>query len=324
MRCGGKVLKGRRKMTALDRRPGWYYRLSSFFREQFGGPVYKVPIDAGFSCPNRDGSSGTGGCIYCYNPAFSPFAGNSTKGSVRTQIEKGKRKKIRGTGRYIAYFQAYTSTYGPLEKLKYLYDEALADPEVVGLSVSTRPDCVPGPVLDLLAGYAHRTHVWVEYGLQSAHDATLARINRGHTCEQFREAAARTRGRGIYLCAHIILGLPGENREMIFKTMEQLNRCKVDGVKFHHLQVIEGTPLAEQYRSGRVPVYETADDYIPLLCDCLEMLNPAITIHRLAARVISEELLIAPRWAESPTAIAAAVEGELKRRGTYQGISSER
>jgi uncharacterized protein len=307
-------------MEKHNRQPGWYYRLSSFFKEHFGGPAYKIPLDAGFSCPNRNGTAGEGGCIYCYNPSFSPAAGGRQNLPVMEQIQKGKNIKTRGAGRYIAYFQAYTGTYGPAEKLKLLYDEALRDPEVVGLSVSTRPDCVPDPVLELLQDYTSRTHVWVEYGLQSAHNATLARINRGHTFEQFRESVERTRERGIFICAHVILGLPGETREMMLDTMAALNECRVDGVKFHHLQVIRGSELAEQYTRGEVPVLETLTDYLPILCDCLEILDPAFTIHRLAAQVTAPELLLAPRWCESATQIASAVEAELRSRGTWQGV----
>ncbi len=303
-------------------KPGWYYRLSSFFKEQFGGPVYKIPLDAGFSCPNRDGTVGEGGCTYCYNPAFSPSSSSREILSISEQIENGNKRKSKAALRYIAYFQAYTSTYGPTEKLKTLYDEALTDPDVVGLSVSTRPDCVPDSVLDLLQDYARRTHLWVEYGLQSAHNSTLERIHRGHTYEQFREAVERTRGRGIRICAHVILGLPGETKKMMLETMERLNECAVNGVKFHQLQIIKGTLLAEEYQDGRVPIYKTAADYIPPLCDCLETLNPAVTIHRLAAQVTGTELLLAPRWNESATQIADAVEAELKRRGTWQGIKS--
>lgn len=311
-------------MEKRNRKPGWYYRLSSFFKEQVGGPAYKIPLDGGFSCPNRDGTIGEDGCIYCYNPAFSPAAGRRETLSISEQIVKGKKRKAKSAGRYIAYFQAYTGTYSPVEKLKTLYDEALTDPEVVGLSVSTRPDCVPDTVLDLLQDYTRRTHVWVEFGLQSVHNSTLKLIHRGHTFEQFQEAVRRTRERGIRICAHVILGLPGETKAMMMETMERLNQCAVDGVKFHHLQVIRGTPLAEQYLAGAVSLFETASDYIPLLCDCLEVLDPVIVIHRLAAQVTAPALLLAPRWVESPTQIAASVEAELKRRGTWQGMRSER
>lgn len=299
------------------RRPGWYYRLSSFFRQRFGTPVYKIPVNAGFSCPNRDAASGKTGCCYCYNPAFTPQSGTNPE-TVAGQIERGKKKKRAGP--YLAYFQAYTNTYGPLSLLKTLYEEALQDPEIAGLSIATRPDCISGAVLDLLQGYAREgRHIWIEYGLQSAHNATLERINRGHTYGCFREAVEMTRGRGIFTCAHVILGLPGENSGMILETMRRLNECRVDGVKFHHLQVIRGTPLAEQYFAGEVPVFRSASAYIPLLCDCLEILLPAITVHRLAARVADDSMLIAPHWPESATQLASAVENELRRRGTWQG-----
>ncbi len=311
-------------MKKHDHKPGWYYRLSTFFRALFGGPVYKIPLDAGFSCPNRDGRIGRGGCSYCYNPAFSPAAGGRWLVSIGEQLEKGKKRKSSGRERYIAYFQAYTSTYGPVEELRCLYDEALKNPAVVGLSVATRPDCVPDQILDLLEDYARRTHVWVEYGLQSAHNATLAAINRGHTFEQFIDAVERTRGRGIYVCAHVILGLPGETKEMMLRTMAALNRCRIDGIKFHHLQVIKGTPLYEQYRRGEVPLFNNFGEYLPLICDCLELLSPTTVIHRLAARVTDGEMLAAPHWSESPTQIASAVEAELKRRGTWQGVRYEK
>lgn len=305
------------KVKCPGKEPGWYYRLSRFFRERFGSPVYKIPLDAGFSCPNRDGTIGRGGCSYCYNPSFSPHGGAPGRIPLEEQLRRGKRK---GKGaRYLAYFQSYTNTYAPLEELKSLYDRAVTEPDVIGLSVATRPDCVPDAVLDLLESYARKHHLWIEYGLQSAHDLTLERINRGHRFRHFADAVQRTRGRGIYICAHVILGLPGESREMMLQTMEALNVCGVDGVKFHHLQVIEHTPLAAQYRCGSLAVFKTAADYIALLCDCLERLSPGIVIHRLAAQVSAPGLLVAPIWPESAGQIAAAVERELKQRGTCQG-----
>jgi uncharacterized protein len=297
--------------------PGWYYRLSHFFKLKFGEPVYKIPIDAGFSCPNRDGTVGVGGCSYCYNPSFSPFSGEEPL-PVSEQILKGKKKHKKAL--YLAYFQAYTNTYAPLEELRALYDEALADDEVAGLSIATRPDCVSAEILDFLEGYAKRCHLWVEYGLQSAHDATLKRINRGHDAACFARAVEMTRDRGIFTCAHIILGLPGESRDMMLQTIDFLNRCGVDGVKFHHLQVIKNTALAEQYISGDVQVYKKAEDYVPILCDCLEKLAPEIVIHRLASQATSSGLLITPHWPEAAGQIATMVEAELIRRGTYQGF----
>lgn len=302
--------------------PGWYYRLGEFFRSHFGSPVYKVPVNAGFSCPNLDGIIGRGGCTYCRNPAFSPVAGEKAEAqdmSIKEQLEMGMKKKTRRERLYLAYFQAYTNTYAPVEKLRSLYDEALRDQRVIGLSVATRPDCIGDDILELLEYYAARCHLWLELGLQSAHNVTLKKINRGHTYEQFRECMEKVRGRNIFTCAHVILGLPGENREMALETMNKLNQCGVDGVKFHHLQVVRGTAMAAEYLAGKVSVFETAGAYIPLLCDCLETLDPHITIHRLAAQAADQNLLLAPRWNESATRIASAVERELKNRGSRQG-----
>lgn len=302
-------------------RPGWYYRLNSFFRHKFGEPVYKIPLDAGFSCPNRDGTFDNSGCSYCYVPSFAPFSKNnnaaSGTASISDQIKRGKKKKAEA--KYLAYFQSYTNTYAPLKQLQVLYDEALNEPAVIGLSIATRPDCVTEEILNLLEIYACRCHLWIEYGLQSAHDRTLKQINRGHKVSSFEKAIKITHGRGIFICAHIILGLPGETPDMMLETINFLNNLGIDGIKFHHLQVIKHTPLAEQYKLGNFPVYNKEEDYIPVLCDCLERLAPHIVIHRLASQTVSKELLIAPHWTKSGGQIASEVENELKKRGTYQG-----
>ncbi len=300
---------------------GWYYRLSGFFREKFGSPVYKIPLDAGFSCPNRDGTTGESGCSFCYNPSFSPCSKDRDSSSgplaVSEQVKKGLQHKP--GAKHLAYFQAYTNTYSSPERLKSLYDEALEFPSVVGLSIATRPDCISEEVLKILEKYTQRYHVWIEYGLQSAHDRTLEKINRGHGAAAFEEAMRQTRGRGIYTCAHIILGLPGENSDMMLKTIDFLNRTKVDGVKFHHLQVIKGTGMEKQYRQGQIKLFKREIDYYPVLCDCIEQLSPAIVIHRLAGQVTSDGLLIAPQWEKSPGRISSEIETMLKERGTYQG-----
>ena len=303
-------------LTLKREEPGWYYRLGTYFKEQFGQPVYKIPLDAGFSCPNRDGTVGTGGCSYCYNPSFSPHSREDKPPTLSEQLQKGKKKK---PALYLAYFQSYTNTYAPLPKLKELYDQALASPEVIGLSIATRPDCLSPAILDLLEDYANRCHLWVELGLQSAHDKTLNRINRGHSAADFVKAVMLTHERGIRVCAHLILGLPGETAAMYGETINLINRNNIEGIKFHHLQVIRGTPLAEEYKTGDVPVFVNLAHYLPQLCDCLELLNPATVVHRLASQATSADLLIAPHWPESAGQIAAAVTGELKTRGTYQG-----
>jgi uncharacterized protein len=303
--------------SALERgEPGWYYRLGSYFKEQFGQPVYKIPLDAGFSCPNRDGIVGTGGCSYCYNPSFSPHHRDNLPLDLTEQLLAGKKKK---PALYLAYFQSYTNTYAPLDQLKNLYDQALAVSEIIGLSIATRPDCLSPAILDLLEEYAKRCHLWVEFGLQSAHDKTLERINRGHNTGDFEKAVQMTRGRGIRVCAHIIIGLPGETPEMYAETIALINRSGIEGIKFHHLQVICNTPLAEEYRRGDVPVFASLADYLPHLCDCLELLSPDTVVQRLASQASSADLLIAPHWPESAGQIAAAVTGELIKRGTHQG-----
>jgi len=300
---------------------GWYYRLSQYFRQIFGHPVYKIPLDAGFSCPNRDGTIAKTGCSYCYNPSFAPFINaenhSSNPLSITEQLQKGMKK--RSEAKYLAYFQSYTNTYAPLNQLKELYDEALCDPAVIGLSIATRPDCITEKILELIEEYTQRYHVWIEYGLQSAHDRTLNQINRGHDAASFKRAVKLTRKKNISICAHIILGLPDETASMMLETIAFLNHLGVDGVKFHHLQVIEGTPLAGQYARGELSIYKKEEDYIPILCDCLEHLAPNVVIHRLASQATSRDLLIAPHWTMGAGQIASLVESELKKRGTYQG-----
>lgn len=292
-----------------------YYTFSRFLKEHFGEPVRKIPLDAGFGCPNRDGTVGSGGCIFCLNPAFSPFSGRGLTVAEQVRRFKGHR---RGPGRYIAYFQAYTNTYAPIAALRRVYEEALADPEVVGLAVATRPDCVPDPVLDLLQSYTDRWMVWVEYGLQSCHDATLQRLNRGHDFATFAAAVARTRGRGIYIGAHVILGLPGETAADMLATAAALNATGVDGVKLHHLQVFEGTPLAAAFLRGEVKTL-SLDEYVSLSCDFIEALSPQTVILRLVGDVTDDALLLAPRWGVSKAAVIDRIDRELERRGTRQG-----
>ncbi|MCL6561311.1 MAG: TIGR01212 family radical SAM protein [Firmicutes bacterium] len=292
-----------------------YYSFGRFLRERFGGRVRKIPIDAGFGCPNRDGTAGTDGCIFCANKAFSPFA--EQKIAVAEQIRRFKSSNRPGV-RYLAYFQAYTNTYAPVDRLQQLYGEALSDPEVVGLCVATRPDCVPDQVLGLLQSYTDRYMVWIEYGLQSSSDATLRRIKRGHDSGAFADAVERTRNRGIYIGAHVILGLPGESEEEMFETAYFLNALKIDGVKLHHLQVFSGTPLARDYARGRVRTLR-AEEYVSLACDFIESLSPQMVIMRLVADVTDDSLLVAPRWEVGKTEVINAIDKELERRGTYQG-----
>lgn len=296
----------------------YYFSYGDYLKRIFPFKVYKIALDAGFTCPNRDGSAGYGGCIYCENRSFSPNSKGERK-SVREQIEKGiafYQKNFKAE-KFIVYFQAYTNTYGPVSLLKELYDEALSFPEVVGLSIGTRPDCLPGDVLDLLVHYSLKTHLWVEIGLQSMHNDTLHRMNRGHTYEHFVDAITRAKLRGLRVCAHVILGLPGETREMMMQTADNLARLNIDGLKIHHLYVAEKTLLEKMYRAGRVTTL-AMDKYVALVCDFLERIPPHVAIQRLTGE-LKGEYLIAPQWGVSKRALLTAIEKEFARREAYQG-----
>ena len=260
-----------------------YYDLKSFFVNRFGCTVYKLQIDAGFTCPNRDGKLGYGGCIYCDN-RFSRLRRQGPLPSVTEQIEKGKvfYRGKRGAQKFIAYFQTATNTYAPVDRLKALYDEALVQDDVVGLSVGTRPDCVPDPVLDLFEVYARDRHVWLEYGLQSIHDRTLALINRGHDSGTFLDAVKRTAGRGINICVHIILGLPGETKTEMMRTAQVLASLPIQGIKIHLLLALSGTPLGDLYEKGDIRMI-SQEEYVATVCDILEVLPAGVVIQRLTA-----------------------------------------
>ncbi len=296
----------------------FYYSYGEYLRKVFPYKVYKIALDVGFTCPNRDGSAGYGGCIYCENRSFSPNSGREEK-SVETQIREGiefYRRNFKAR-KFIAYFQAYTNTYGPVGVLRELYDRALSFPDVVGLSIGTRPDCLPHNVVDLLASYAPKTHLWVEIGLQSIHDRTLELINRGHTFSQFLDAFHRVKSRGLRVCVHVILGLPGETYEMMMETADTLAALGIDGLKIHHLYVAEKTILARMYKRGEVKVM-SFEEYLPLVCDFLERIPPHVTIQRLTGE-LRGEYLIAPEWGLSKKAVINAIEREFARRGSFQG-----
>src|SRR5438309_8245647 len=230
-----------------------YYSFSRFLRERFGGKVFRVTVDAGFTCPNVDGTVAVGGCVYCDNRSFSPNR-RLPRTPVREQVRRGVAllQKRYGADRFLAYFQAATNTYAPLTKLRRLYDEALDHPQVVGLAVGTRPDCVPDDVLDLLAQYARDRYVCLELGLQSIHDRSLDWMNRGHHYGAFVDAVVRCQGRGLDLCAHVILGLPGESWDDMLATADALAALPINGVKIHNLHVVRDTPLEKWFRAGTV------------------------------------------------------------------------
>jgi radical SAM protein (TIGR01212 family) len=299
-----------------------YNAFSEELKRLFGCRVHRISVDAGFTCPNRDGTVGTAGCIYCGGAGSGSF-GIARGLPVAAQLEEGKEVMVRKykAEKFIAYFQPYSNTYAPVAQLAALYDEALAVADVVGLIVGTRPDCMQPEVVNLLAEYHRKTYFWLELGLQSPHDRTLARLNRGHDFAAFAAAMVRCRERGLRVCAHVILGLPGETRAEMLATPGILNDLGVDGVKLHLLHVMQGTRLAELYARGEVPLL-SRNDYVGLVCDFLERLDPRIIVQRLTGDG-GRDHLVAPLWSLAKFEVLNAIDGELERRGTRQGSSVE-
>jgi radical SAM protein (TIGR01212 family) len=295
-----------------------YFAFSRFLRERFGTRVHRIAIDAGFTCPNVDGKVAAGGCVYCDNRSFSPNR-RLPRQTVLAQVEHGVDLLGRrySAGRFLAYFQAGTNTYASVEKLKRLYDEALGHPSVVGLMIGTRPDCVPDPVLDLIQDYARDRWVCLELGLQTIHDRSLDWMNRGHHFDAFVDAMARCRGRGLDLCAHVILGLPGESHADMLATAEVCGSIGLDAVKIHNLHVVRDTPMEAMYHRGEVRMFER-DEYVSVVCDFLERLPSKMVIHRLNGDA-PPDYLVAPRWCAEKSALLDAIEREFARRGTRQG-----
>lgn len=295
-----------------------YNSFSEELKRIFGCRVHRISVDAGFSCPNRDGTISTGGCIYCGGDG-SGAVGIARSETIEVQLKQGKevmRRKYKA-GKFIAYFQPYTNTHAPVERLASLYDEALAVDDVVGLIVGTRPDCLPPETLDLLAEYSRRTYLWLELGLQSPLDRSLQLLNRGHDFQSFIVAMEGIRARGIRTCVHVILGIPGETREEMSATAGVLNRLGINGVKIHLLHVLQGTKLAEMYLRGEVRLPDR-DEYVGLVCDFLERLDPGIIVQRLTGDGRRDQLL-APLWSLAKFEVLNAIDGELERRSVRQG-----
>ncbi len=297
-----------------------YRELGDFLRERFDFKVQKISINAGFTCPNRDGTKGRGGCTYCNNQTFSPEYCRTGK-SVTEQLREGIRFFARKYPemRYLAYFQAYTNTYGDTASLIEKYEEALACPGVEGLIIGTRPDCMPDDLLDYLARLASNRFVLVEYGVESTLDRTLARINRGHTYEESVEAIRRTASRGVYTGAHLILGLPGESREETLAHADALLRLPLATLKLHQLQLIRHTRMAREFaeRPGEFHLF-TPDEYIDLVIDFIERLRPGIALERFVSQS-PKELLIAPDWGLKNYEFIARLHKRLAERDTWQG-----
>lgn len=295
-----------------------YRSLNSWLRERFGCKVYKLALDGGFTCPNRDGSTGTGGCIFCSGSGSGDFAVKVQEDSF-SAIEKAKLlvQDKNPSGKYIAYFQSFTSTYGPIDRLERLYRSALAHPDVAALSIATRPDCLDGEVISLLEQLNAVKPVWVELGLQTIHESTARYIRRGYGLPVFDDAVARLKAAGLTVIVHMIIGLPGESEQMIYDTAEYIGRSGADGVKFQLLHVLENTDLAKDYRAGKFRALEL-EEYIALLSGCIKRIPPAMVIHRLTGDGAKREL-IAPLWSADKKRVLNAINQAFDREGLRQG-----
>lgn len=304
-------------------------------KQWFGEPAYKLTLDAGFTCPNIDGSKSTGGCTFCDNVSFSPALRTGVT-RISEQLERGKgfyRERF-GASKFLAYFQTFTNTYDKVERLKALYDEALGAPDIVGMSIGTRPDCIDEAKLRLIQSYAdgsaqawdgkrdeiERPFVCIEYGMQTMHDATADYVNRAHSHAETVRAVELTRefAPDAHLCLHLMSGMPFETDEMILETIRECARLRPDSIKFHHMYVYENTVMARQFEAGEFDV-PSLERHVKLAADCIEHMPPDVWIQRLCGEV-SDSGVIAPRWGLSKMQIYNAISDELKRRGTYQGI----
>ena len=295
----------------------YFYSFNSYLRDKFGERVQRLSLNAGFTCPNRDGKIGSEGCIYCNDEGYSPFA--KSRISLRQQIrqsmdfasERYKAKK------FIAYFQNATNTYAPLDKLKKTYDVIKEFPDIVGLYISTRPDCIDEKRLDLIESYSKDYDVWIEYGLQSIHERTLKFINRGHSVHDFVKAVNITAARNIKVGVHVILGLPGETRDDMLNTAEKVMKLPVSGIKFHMLHVLKNTKLEQHHKEGRIRLL-TFGEYVDVVCDFLEIINPRCVVFRLVSDA-RDDFLIAPKWINRKSEVITAIKDEFRIRGTRQG-----
>ena len=299
-----------------------YYTFNAYLKNKFGEKVYKVSLDAGFDCPNRDGRLAVGGCTYCDEGSRAP--GIRPELSIQNQMAQGieRMKKRYRAKKFIAYFQAFTNTYDRVSVLRQRYHAALDFPDVVGLSVSTRPDTLSEGALNLLEDIKrHRDkefEVWLELGLQTIHDQTHEKLNRWHTYKQFENALRKARQKpSLKICAHVILGLPGETVEQMTQTIQKVASLPIDGVKLHLLHVIKNTKLHQDYHRGTFKVFEE-DAYIKLVCDCLEMLPPAMIIHRVTGEAEARKM-IAPLWGLNKSRVLHKIDQELARRNSAQG-----
>lgn len=298
-----------------------YNAYNDWVARTHGGRIQKVSVAAGFTCPNRDGTVGTGGCSFCNNAGFTPGYLDARTG-IASQIDTGLgflRRRYPETQRFIAYFQSYSNTYGEIARLRECYEAALSHPDISGLAIGTRPDCLPDQVLDYLAELAHAHHIELEIGVESCSDAALARINRGHDFACSADAIERAARRGLFITVHLILGLPGESKEEILDGAVRLSALPINAIKFHQLQLVRGTPLARQWLANPafVPLLDE-DEYLTLLADFVERLSPKVLIQRLGSEV-PPRLKLAPHWNLRLSELAPRLDALLTSRGTFHG-----
>jgi radical SAM protein (TIGR01212 family) len=295
-----------------------FYDLKSYFSNRFHDRVYKISLDAGFTCPSRDGNCTTGGCTYC-DGRGSLLRQRGQLPSITKQLEYGKSlyARLRKARKFIAYFQTGTNTYAPFNRLRSLYDEALSVPNIVGLAIGTRPDAISSEVVDLLAAYADNKEIWLEYGLQSMHEQTLLSINRGHGLQSFEEAVQMAAGCGVNLCVHVILGLPGETPEMMLETAAYLAQLPIKGIKIHSLLVLKGTPLCDDYKAGHFSLMNR-QAYAELVVKFLEKIPPDVVIQRLTAEGY-RDVFVAPSWARNKLQVLQQISNSFVERDSWQG-----
>jgi uncharacterized protein len=295
-----------------------YRTFNNFLKERFGERVYRVPLDAGFTCPNRDGERAFGGCTFCDDRGSGAPTIDRYK-NVEEQLHSGIariRKRFRAK-KFLAYFQAFTNTYAAEGVLRELYDTALKADDVVGLCIGTRPDCLPDNVLDLLAEYDKRTFLWLEIGLQSSSNNTLDAINRGHSAEEFFDAVSRAKNRGLKVATHLIYGLPGESEEQMLESVRSVANSGIDGIKIHQLCIYKGTAMEKDFHKGQLPVLPE-ETYVDLVARSLEILPPEMVVMRLVAEGSRDEI-IAPEWSFEKERVMEKINQLLIERQTWQG-----
>ncbi|MFA1714890.1 TIGR01212 family radical SAM protein [Peribacillus frigoritolerans] len=292
----------------------WNYHL----RDHFGHKVFKVALDGGFDCPNRDGTVAHGGCTFCSASGSGDFAGSRVE-SLDVQFKKISERMHHKwkDGKYMAYFQAFSNTHAPVAELREKYESVLTQEGVVGLSIATRPDCLPDDVVEYLAELNERTYLWVELGLQTVHEKTAAMINRAHDFDCYKEGVDKLRKHGIRVCSHIINGLPQEDYGMMMETAREVAKLDVQGIKIHLLHLLKGTPMVKQYEKGLLKFLDR-DDYVSLVCDQLEIIPPEMIVHRITGDG-PIDLMIGPMWSVNKWDVLNAIDAELKRRNSWQG-----